>query len=207
MPEAPLREGCPLNRRADSLEGLLTAARACTECESALPLGANPILQVHRDARILVASQAPGRIAHESGIPFLDPSGRRLRAWMGLHEDAFYDARNVAILPMGFCYPGRGSGGDLPPRPECPPLWRRSFLAKLTRVRLTLVIGRHAQRWHLGRPVPVAQSAREWLQDGGPVVPLPHPSPRNNAWLQRNAWFERDLVPRLRNIVTAALAD
>lgn len=189
------------------MERLATAARACTECEPALPLGANPILQVHREARILVASQAPGRIAHESGVPFLDPSGRRLRTWMGLDEDAFYDARNVAILPMGFCYPGRGGWGDLPPRPECAPLWRRAFLAKLERVRLTLVIGRHAQRWHFGRAGPVAQAARQWLEDGGSVVPLPHPSPRNNTWLQRNAWFERDLVPRLRTSVTAALAD
>ena len=169
-------------------------------------MGPRPILQIHPDSRILVASQAPGRIAHESGVPFLDPSGRRLRDWMGLNEETFYEARNVAILPMGFCYPGRGSGGDLPPRPECAPLWQRQFLARLDRIRLTLVIGRHAQKWHLGEPESVARAARRWMENGGSVVPLPHPSPRNNAWLQRNAWFERDLVPHLRIRVAEALA-
>jgi uracil-DNA glycosylase len=191
-----------------ALGELAARARACRECEPRLPLGANPILQVHPAARILVASQAPGRIAHQSGVPFQDASGRRLRDWLGLDEDAFYDPQRVAILPMGFCYPGRGAGGDLPPRPECAPLWRRAFLDRLTDVRLTLVIGSHAQRWHLGPPVrPVAEAAGEWLRTGGPVVPMPHPSPRNNGWLARHRWFERGFLPVLKRRVRAALAE
>ncbi len=172
-----------------------------------LPAGPRPILQAHPDARILIASQAPGRIAHESGVPFQDPSGRRLRDWLGLDETTFYDPRAVAILPMGFCYPGRGAGGDAPPRPECAPLWRREFLEKLQNLRLTLVIGRHAQAWHLPPPVrSVTEHARAWLDQPGDVIPIPHPSPRNNAWLRRHPWFEHDLVPALRASVARALA-
>src|SRR6056297_958642 len=133
---------------ADDLDRVLAQARACRACEAVLPLGPRPILQAHPKARILIASQAPGRIAHQSGIPFHDPSGRRLRVWMGVDEKTFYDPQRVAIVPMGFCYPGRGSGGDLPPRPECAPLWREAVLDLLDDIRLTLVIGSHAQRWH-----------------------------------------------------------
>lgn len=190
-----------------ALGELAARARSCRECEPRLPLGANPIFQVHPAARILVASQAPGRIAHRSGVPFRDASGRRLRDWLGLDEDAFYDPRRVAILPMGFCYPGRGAGGDLPPRPECAPLWRRAFLDRLTGVRLTLVIGAHAQRWHLpGRPRPVAEAAWAWLQAAGSTVPMPHPSPRNNAWLARHPWFESEFLPVLKRRVRDTLA-
>jgi uracil-DNA glycosylase len=190
----------------EPLTALAARARACAHCADALPLEPNPIFQVHERARILVASQAPGRLAHESGTPFLDPSGRRLRDWMGIGRDVFYDARCVAILPMGFCYPGRGSGGDRPPRPECAPLWRQAFLERLQNVRLTLVIGGHAQRWHLGPPVrPVAEAAAEWLRSGGPAVPMPHPSPRNNGWLARNPWFEREFVPAVRKRIASAL--
>lgn len=185
---------------------MLSEARACRHCEARLPAGPRPILQAHRESRILIASQAPGRIAHESGVPFKDPSGRRLRAWMGLGENAFYDPRNVAIVPMGFCYPGRGQGGDAPPRPECAPIWRAALLAGLTEVRLTLLIGAHAQRWHLDGPErSVADRARAWLENPGNEVALPHPSPRNNAWLARHPWFERDLLPVLRQKIVAAL--
>lgn len=135
----------------------------------------------------------------------MDPSGRRLRDWMGVGEKTFYDPGNVAIVPMGFCYPGGGRGGDLPPRPECAPLWRRLLLDRLDGIRLTLVIGRHAQRWHLPSAASVADAAADWLARGGAVVPLPHPSPRNTPWLRRNEWFERDLLPRLRASVAAAL--
>ena len=163
-------------------------------------------MQAHAEAAILVASQAPGRIAHESGIPFMDPSGRRLRTWMGVNEATFYDPRKVAIVPMGFCYPGRGRGGDLPPRPECAPLWREAVLNQLGRLRLTLVIGTHAQRWHrVSGGASVADAARRWLDAPTTVIPLPHPSPRNNGWLVRNPWFERDLLPRLREHVARAL--
>lgn len=189
-----------------TLHELVRAARGCTHCADSLPLGANPIVQADARARILIASQAPGRIAHDSGIPFQDASGRRLRDWLGLDERAFYEPRNVAILPMGFCYPGRGAGGDLPPRPECAPLWRSAFLQRLNNIRLTLVIGAHAQRWHLGNASrSVADAALEWLTTGEDTVPMPHPSPRNNVWLARNPWFEREFVPRLQQSVRLAL--
>jgi uracil-DNA glycosylase len=189
-----------------TLEALASQARACTHCADRLPLGPNPIVQVHPDARVLIASQAPGRIAHRSGIPFQDASGRRLRDWMGMDEAEFYDPRYVAILPMGFCYPGRGSGGDLPPRPECAQLWREAFLERLTGIRLTLLIGAHAQRWHLAPGHgSVADSARQWLRQPDRSVPLPHPSPRNNAWLLRHPWFEAELIPKLRTEIAEAL--
>jgi len=169
-------------------------------------MGPRPIVQAHPDARILIASQAPGRIAHESGIPFHDPSGRRLRDWMGVDESTFYDPRRIAIVPMGFCYPGRGRGGDLPPRPECASLWRQAFLDRLKRLRLTLVIGIHAQRWHgVSGDGSVADAARRWLEAPGTVIPLPHPSPRNNGWLARNPWFDQEMLPRLREHVNQAL--
>lgn len=188
------------------LKRLLEEARACRVCAGELPLGPRPILQAHPDARILIASQAPGRIAHTSGIPFQDPSGRRLRAWMGVNEATFYDPRLIAIVPMGFCYPGRGKGGDLPPRPECAPLWREAVLNHLGSLRLTLVIGSHAQRWHrVSSAGSVAGAARRWLDEQSQLMPLPHPSPRNNGWLARHPWFERDLLPVARERVASAL--
>lgn len=190
---------------AGDLEDILADARACRACAAALPLGPRPIIQANPDARILIASQAPGRIAHESGVPFRDPSGRRLREWMQVDEATFYDPRLIAIVPMGFCYPGRGSGGDLPPRPECAPLWRRAVLDKLGDVRLALVIGTYAQRWHRVPGGSVADASKHWLDNPGDTMPLPHPSPRNNGWLARNPWFERDILPRLRGRVAKAL--
>lgn len=191
---------------AAKLDRLVAEARGCRACVGVLPLGPRPILQAHPEAGILIASQAPGRIAHESGIPFMDPSGRRLRTWMGVNEATFYDPRKIAIVPMGFCYPGRGQGGDLPPRPECAPLWRQATLDQLGQIRLTLVIGAHAQRWHrVAHGASVADAARRWLDKPSSVIPLPHPSPRNNGWLVRNPWFERDLLPQLRDHVASAL--
>jgi uracil-DNA glycosylase len=185
---------------------LMHDARACRVCEPLLPLGARPIFQAHSRARILIASQAPGRIAHRSGIPFQDPSGRRLRDWLDIDEAVFYDPEQVAILPMGLCYPGRGTRGDRAPRPECAPMWREAFLQHMNAVRLVLLIGRHAQRWHLGRTRgSVAFLARSWLEAPGPVIPLPHPSPRNNAWLCRHAWFENSMLPVIRERLAMAL--
>lgn len=189
------------------LNRLLVDARACRACSGVLPLGPRPILQAHTDARILIASQAPGRIAHRSGVPFQDPSGRRLRDWMGVDEATFYDPRRIAIVPMGFCYPGRGRGGDLPPRPECAPLWRQAVLDQLDGIRLTLVIGTHAQRWHgVSGRFSVAEAARRWLGDPSSTIPLPHPSPRNNGWLARHPWFEDEVLPMLRERVREVLA-
>lgn len=177
---------------------LLDEVLACTLCQD-LPLGPRPILQLDPRARLLIASQAPGRRAHASGIPFDDASGDRLRDWLGLSREQFYDARQVAILPMGFCYPGKGRGGDLPPRRECAATWRAPLLAQLPRLELTLVIGRHAQAWHLpGRKATLTEVVRQPEAFGPALWPLPHPSPLNNLWLRRNPWFEAEVLPRLR---------
>lgn len=186
---------------------LLKEARGCTACAASLPLGPRPVFQLARSARILVAGQAPGRRVHASGIPFSDPSGDRLRDWLGIDSGVFYDARRVAIVPMGLCYPGTGKAGDLPPRPECAPLWRARLLAELPALRLTLAIGQYALAYHLppGRR-PVAEIVREWRAHWPAVVPLPHPSPRNNLWLRRNPWFEAELLPALKERVAEVLA-
>lgn len=182
------------------LAGLLKQVRGCTLCAPHLALGPRPVLQMGSTARILIAAQAPGRKVHESGIPFDDASGERLRQWMGLDASAFYDPSLIAILPMGFCYPGRSASGDLPPRPECAPRWRAELLAALPAIELTLVIGRYAMAWHLGRraALDVTDSVRHWRDHWPRTVPMPHPSPRNNPWLKRNPWFEQELVPQLQ---------
>lgn len=186
---------------------LLDEVAACTLCREHLPLGPRPILQLHPDARILVASQAPGRRAHLSGIPFDDASGERLRDWMGIVPAAFYDARKIAILPMGFCYPGKGRSGDLPPRRECAPAWRERLLAALPQLELTLVIGQYAQAWHLrDRQGSLTATVQDWKRWWPELLPLPHPSPLNNLWLRRNPWFEEEMVPRLRQRVAEVLA-
>lgn len=185
---------------AASLKRLADEVRACTLCAEHLPLGPRPVLQVDLRARILIAGQAPGSKVHASGVPFEDASGDRLRAWMGVDAATFYDARRVAILPMGFCYPGTGKSGDLPPRPECAAAWRTQLLAALRNVQLTLLVGQFAQAWHLGdagRPA-LTDTVRAWREYWPAAVPLPHPSPRNNLWLRRNPWFEAEVLPRLR---------
>lgn len=188
-------------------EALHREVRACRICAEVLPHTPRPVLQVHPDARILIAGQAPGRRVHESGIPFQDPSGDRLRDWLGVDETTFYDPQQVAILPMGFCFPGTGRSGDKPPRPECAPAWRESLLASLKRVELTLVLGRHALDYHLpAKPRTVTEAAAAWRDRWPEIVALPHPSPRNQRWLKKNPWFERDLIPRLRQRVSEVLA-
>ncbi|WP_208111555.1 uracil-DNA glycosylase family protein [Enterovirga rhinocerotis] len=170
----------------------------------ALPHEPRPIVQGTSRARILVASQAPGNRAHQSGRPFQDPSGMRLRDWLGLDETAFYDPDLVAIVPMGFCFPGYDrNGGDLPPRRECAPRWQAPFLALLPRIELLLPIGLHAQIRHLGRGPGLGERMRGWrgvfaAESRPRILPLPHPSWRNTAWLRRNSWFETDLLPVLR---------
>lgn len=191
-----------------SIAPLLAEIQACTACAAHLPLGPRPVLQISSSARILIAAQAPGRKVHETGIPFNDASGERLRAWLGLSREIFYDPKRVAILPMAFCFPGTGRSGDLPPRPECASLWRAKVLAHLQHVRLTLVIGRYAQAYHLpdaGR-LPLADVVRNRQTAWPRTVALPHPSPRNNLWLKRNPWFESELLPALRPLVQQALA-
>ena len=187
---------------------LVHDVRECRSCAAQLPLGPRPVLQIDPRARILIAGQAPGRKAHASGSPFSDPSGARLRDWMAVTAAQFYDPALVAILPMGLCYPGTGASGDLPPRPECAPRWREALLAQLPALRLTLVIGQYAMAYHLptvGSHATVTASVLRWCSNWPAIVPLPHPSPRNNLWLRRNAWFEQDLLPALREQVAAVL--
>lgn len=190
----------------EGLDGLLQAVRACTLCAAYLPLGPRPVLQAHASARILIAGQAPGRKVHASGVPFDDASGARLRDWMGVSREDFYDPRRVAILPMGFCYPGTGTSGDLPPRPECAPTWREPLLAKMPQLQLTLVIGQYALAYHLPHERgSLTATVQRWPSLDPGVMPLPHPSPRNNLWLKRNPWFEESVLPALRARVQAAI--
>lgn len=189
-----------------SLPSLLRDVRACTICEAHLPHGVRPVLQIHREAKILIAGQAPGRVVHESGIPFDDASGNRLREWMGIGRETFYDPKQIAILPMGFCYPGTGKSGDLPPRPECAPAWRTQLLANLPALELTLVVGKYAQDYHFGtRGTSLTELVRDWKTHWPGALPLPHPSPRNNIWLRRNPWFEKEVLPSLREHVARLL--
>jgi uracil-DNA glycosylase len=190
------------------LPSLLTEIRACRACEAHLPHGPRPVVQAGERAKLLIVGQAPGRRVHETGIPWNDPSGDRLRAWLELPSDVFYDAQRVAILPTAFCYPGKGKSGDLPPRPECAPLWHARLLAALPHVELTLLIGRYAQEFFLrenGKPTLTATVAayKEYLPK---YFPLPHPSPRNRLWWKSNPWFEEDVLPALRERVQSILA-
>jgi uracil-DNA glycosylase len=187
---------------------LLESVRSCRVCERHLPLGARPLLQAGKSARILIVGQAPGARAHASGIPWSDASGGRLRAWLGMDSGVFYDASRVAIVPMGFCYPGRGKGGDLPPRPECAPLWLELLLSRLTHIELAVLIGRYAQRHFLGvrGKASLTETVRAWREYAPGYFPLPHPSPRNQPWFTRNPWFEQQLVPELRGRIERLVA-
>jgi uracil-DNA glycosylase len=188
-------------------ESLLTDVRACTICASHLPHGVRPVVQLHPAARLLIAGQAPGRKVHASGVPFDDVSGERLRDWLGVTREVFYNPELVALLPMGFCYPGTGKSGDLPPRPECAPAWRAQLLDCLENLQLTLVIGQYAHAYHLDTPKStLTQNVQAWRNYAPEVVPLPHPSPRNNLWLRRNPWFETELLPALRQRVADVLS-
>ncbi|WP_372964587.1 uracil-DNA glycosylase family protein [Marinobacter sp.] len=185
-----------------SFEQLVSRVRACTLCRDKLPHEPRPVIQLSETSRILIVGQAPGRKVHETGLPFNDPSGDRLRRWMGVDRDTFYDDRRVAILPMGFCFPGTGKSGDLPPIPECADTWREALLVRLKHIELTLVIGQYAQAWHLsdGRRS-VTDNVKAWKQYWPKLLPMPHPSPRNNLWFRRNLWFEGEVVPLLQERV------
>ncbi|MBK9237833.1 MAG: uracil-DNA glycosylase family protein [Rhodoferax sp.] len=201
---SPPPASTPANR-SHTLDAVLAEVRACRLCAPHLPLGPRPVLVAHREARILVVGQAPGTKVHASGVPFDDASGERLRDWMGMDRSTFYDPLRVVFLPMGFCYPGRGTSGDLPPRPECAIAWRAKLLAQLPRVELTLLVGQYAQAWHLGaqRQSTLTETVRCWRDYGPHQIPLPHPSPRNNIWLARNPWFEQEVVPMVRERIEA----
>jgi len=188
---------------------LLASIRACTVCASYLPAGPRPVVQFSDTARVVIVGQAPGTRVHASGIPWDDASGARLRDWTGLAEAVFYDAAKVALIGMGFCYPGAGSNGDLPPRPECAPLWHRRILARLPADRLTLLVGGYAQRHYLevGRRQTLTEIVRCFAVHGPAYFPLPHPSWRSGIWMGRNPWFESEVVPALRSRVREKVAD
>lgn len=195
-------------RGAAELERLLAAIRACALCADHLPLGPRPVLVAASSARLLIAGQAPGARVHATGVPWNDASGERLRAWLALDRAAFYDASRVAIVPQGFCYPGTAGGGDLPPRPECAATWHDRLLALLPDIELVVAAGAYAQAFHLGRRRrrTLTETVRAWRDYAPALVPLPHPSWRNNGWLARNPWFERETLAYLRARIARLLA-
>ena len=195
-------------KQTGSLASLLAEIRDCRLCAAHLPHGPRPVVQASTSSRLLIVSQAPGRKVHETGIPFNDVSGDRLRNWLGIDRETFYDAQRIAIVPMGFCFPGSGRNGDLPPRPECAPTWHPRIMPRLTHVELTLAIGQYAQAGILGtqRGASLTDTVNRWREHlARGVLPLPHPSPRNQAWLKHHPWFESELLPVLREEVARVL--
>ena len=192
---------------AEPLDRLLNDVRLCAVCAAHLPFGPRPIVQMGREARVLVIGQAPGSKVHASGFPWRDESGARLRAWMGIDEETFTDARHIAMIPMGFCYPGRGASGDLPPRPECAPLWHERLLSHLPERRLTLLVGAHAQGYYLKGPgkTNLTETVRDFRRHLPGIFPLPHPSWRSTIWMRKNPWFEAEALPALREEIARAL--
>lgn len=191
------------------MRALLREIRACRVCEHELPFGPRPIVQAHPEACLLIIGQAPGLKAHESGVPWNDASGDRLREWLGLTREIFYDQRSVAVVPMGFCYPGRAKSGDAPPRKECFGLWHGHLLQRLKNIRLSLLVGNHAQGSYLGPASGenATETIRRWREYLPHYLPLPHPSPRNNIWLSRNPWFAAEVLPEVRRLVAALMDD
>lgn len=182
------------------LQALVTEVRACTLCKTELPLGSNPILHLSRSAKVLIVGQAPGTKVHQTGIPWNDPSGDKLREWMGIERDDFYDDQKIAVMSMGFCYPGKGKSGDLPPRSECAPTWHPRLLALMPQIELTLLIGMYAQKNYLqnNKNKTLTGTVKAWKDYAPSYLPMPHPSPRNRIWLKKNAWFELEVVPQLK---------
>ena len=196
----------PSESGVSRFESLLAEVRACRACADMLPLGPRPVLQMSPTARILIASQAPGTKVHASGIPFDDDSGDRLREWTGLTKEQFYDARRIAIVPMGLCYPGRSGGGDAPPRPECARLWRKRLLEQMPDLKLSLLVGTYAQDHVLG-PGAMTARVRNHAAYLPKYFPLPHPSWRSRIWTAKNPWFEAEVLPALRLAVRQALEE
>ncbi len=184
------------------LAGLLAEIRSCDVCTEHLPLGPRPVVSAHRDARLLIIGQAPGKRVHESGVPWDDPSGDRLREWLGIDKRRFYGKR-IALVPMGFCFPGTGRSGDLPPRKECAAEWHAKVLDGLPNVKLTLLLSRYAQAYYLGDRMKdnLTQTVESWREYVPRQLPMPHPSPRNNLWLKKNPWLEKEVIPYLRRRV------
>ncbi len=190
-----------------TMTALLQQVSACTACADELPLGPKPILRASASARIMIVGQAPGRRVHETGIPWNDPSGDRLRAWLQLDRESFYDESRIAIIPSAFCYPGTGKNGDLPPPPRCAPLWHPRLRAEMPGLQLILLVGSYAQAYYLERrkKATLTETVQAWREYGPDFIPLPHPSPRNLAWFKRNPWYEAELLPQVRQMVHKAL--
>jgi uracil-DNA glycosylase len=188
------------------LQQLSGEVRQCTICSETLAHGVRPVIQVGASAKILIAGQAPGSKVHRSGIPFDDASGDRLREWMGIDKQTFYDPQRIAILPMSFCFPGKGKTGDLAPLKICAETWRSKLLEAMPEIQLTLIIGQYAIDWHLpNKQKNLTETVRAWADYSDQLLPLPHPSPRNNIWLKKNAWFEQEVLPVLKRSVRLAL--
>ena len=196
-----------LDKNPDKLPELIKKVEACRLCESELPLGPRPVFIARPRAKILIVGQAPGVRVHNTGLTFNDPSGDRLRKWLGVDRETFYNSPHLGILPMGFCYPGTGKSGDLPPRKECAEAWRERLLTCMPEVELTILLGQYAQQYHLGkrRKKNLTETARAWREFWPDYLPLPHPSPRNITWLQRNPWLENELIPVLQQRVSGLL--
>ncbi len=198
----------PAGAQPKAMDALLTDIRACHACAAHLPLGPRPVVQASPSARLLLVGQAPSLTVHHTGVPWDDKSGEQLRRWLGIDRATFYDATRVALMPMGYCYPGRGTSGDLPPRKECAALWHHRLLAQMPQVELTLLIGQYAQRQFLGNTARsgVTETVEAFADYAPRFIPLPHPSPRNTGWFKHHPWFESDVLPVLRERVKQALA-
>ena len=191
----------------NSLSRVVAEAKACRLCSRELPHAPRPVFLVGRSARLMIVGQAPGRRVHETGLPWNDPSGDVLRAWLAMDRASFYDTRQIAIVPVGLCYPGTVDGADLPPMPQCAPLWQPKFRAALPRIALTLLVGSYAQKYYLGkrRKSSLSDTVRAYREYLPEFFPLPHPSWRNKGWLKANPWFATDVIPALRRRVKACL--
>lgn len=190
----------------EKLNDLLKRVRGCQLCAKQLPNSPRPVIRAHSNSRLLIIGQAPGAKVHASGIPWDDPSGDRLRVWLNLSKEIFYDEQQIAIIPMGFCFPGKGRSGDLPPRPECAPSWHKELLICMPNIQLTLLVGQYAQRYYLARSYSsLTSTVKQWRRHLPQYFALPHPSPRNNIWLRNNLWFEADVLPELRRRVDACV--
>lgn len=189
------------------MDQLLSEIRNCSVCKEYLPLGPRPIVSAHPESRIVIIGQAPGTKVHQSGVPWDDPSGKQLRKWLNVTDEQFYDERLFALIPMGFCYPGKGKSGDLPPRRECAPQWHQPLLGQMPKLKLTILIGQYAQIHYLGdaRKKTLTETVKNYQDYGPDVFVLPHPSPRNRFWLSKNPWFEEEVLPMLRARVSSCL--
>ncbi len=191
------------------MKELLSEIRACEVCKEHLPLGPRPIVAAHADAKIIIIGQAPGTKVHETGVPWDDPSGRQLRKWLGVSDEVFYDETKIALVPMGFCYPGKGRGGDLPPRKECAPLWHQQLWDSMPNLELIILIGTYAQKYYLKGNMEknLTETVKAYQQFLPKFFPLPHPSPRNRFWLKKNPWFDEEVVRELKRLVRVILSE